>query len=246
MRLNLVYSLRSLFCLLAVAAVACALYKHRMDYASSRRVLQETLSTCGTCSDQEVRTIETVVRRHATLCGTPGLTHWAARCGNAETLEFVLRHGGNPNERGFHGESPLIHAVLRNDSIATRLLLLAGSSDANGLEIPGCPPTILNAACENASVEVVKELVQSGMDVNEVNQNGWSSLHYAAASGSEKVVAYLLEHGASRSTADSQGRTPGDIAVMRLSLAHDHGEVSIDQIARIIRMLERAQSNEME
>ena len=43
-------------------------------------------------------------------------------------------------------------------------------------------------------------------------------LHEAAARGEEAVVRLLLQHGAARGARDRQGRTPGDLAEVLISL----------------------------
>jgi len=53
--------------------------------------------------------------------------------------------------------------------------------------------TALMLASFLGNIDVVKKLVAAGA---EVNQPGWSAVHYAAASGSVETLDFLLEHAA--------------------------------------------------
>ena len=65
---------------------------------------------------------------------------------------------------------------------------------------------ILKAA-KAGNVQRMKRLVESGVDVNEKDDNNTTVLHYAARSGSLEMVKYLVEHGAMVTTEHKQGQS---------------------------------------
>jgi uncharacterized protein len=62
--------------------------------------------------------------------------------------------------------------------------------------------------CDEISVELLRELVASGIDPNLEDREGWSALHFAAQSGVAECVEVLLEVGANVDARDKFGNTP--------------------------------------
>ena len=63
--------------------------------------------------------------------------------------------------------------------------------------------TLLMAAGEN-EMELVQELINSGVDVNAEDRFGWTALHYATREGYLDLVRYLISQGAD---INKRGRT---------------------------------------
>lgn len=57
------------------------------------------------------------------------------------------------------------------------------------------------------------ELIENGVDVNVVDQEGWTLLHYAAAFNNKEAVVKLIESGANVHVVNKYGRTPLCFAV---------------------------------
>ena len=69
-------------------------------------------------------------------------------------------------------------------------------------------------ACAIGSEPLVIQMLDSGLDPNEVSQpSGWTPLHAAMLSGRMPIVELLLQHGASVRVTDGLARTPLHIAV---------------------------------
>jgi ankyrin repeat protein len=83
--------------------------------------------------------------------------------------------------------------------------------------------TSLHYAAIAADAIRVKELLESGLNVNAADDEGWTPLHFAAQkSETTTVVRLLLEEGAAVNARDAHGNTPLATAVFN---CRGHGDV---------------------
>jgi ankyrin repeat protein len=73
----------------------------------------------------------------------------------------------------------------------------------------------IHACCKHGNLERLRVLIAEGIDVNvkEIEQNGWTPLHYASAYGHVDIVRELLSHNAHGNRTnvnekDNYGNTP--------------------------------------
>jgi ankyrin repeat protein len=66
--------------------------------------------------------------------------------------------------------------------------------------------------------EMVEILLNNGCDVNQIDNHGWTPLHYAASNRLEEIIKVLIDYGADRTIKDIWGNTPIDLAIYRESL----------------------------
>ena len=184
----------------------------------------------------------------------------AARSGDADRVATALRHGADLEARDQAGRTALLTAVTEDHLAVARLLVAMGASpDALDQQhdtpwlvtgVTGSVPmaelllrfdpdlTIRNRyggvsiipASERGHVDYVRRVARTQIDINHVNDLGWTALLEAVilGDGSERyveIVRILLEHGADPAIADNSG-------VTALQHARDSG---FSEIASVIR-----------
>jgi ankyrin repeat protein len=118
----------------------------------------------------------------------------------------------------FTGQTPFLTASLAADLDVMRLLLAHGADP----KIPTFAGTtaLMAAAGVNwvfdqtydegpaARLEAVRLCHELGLDVNAVNSMGLTALHGAANRGSDDIIQFLVDKGATLDVKDKEGRTP--------------------------------------
>ena len=100
---------------------------------------------------------------------------------NLQSVRMLVSRGANINYRGQHGETPLIKAMLCEDSRICRFLLDAGA-DINLATIKGYSPLIF--ACLQNNFEFVRMLCGHHADISGRTQEGWTPLIIASTNSS--------------------------------------------------------------
>lgn len=128
------------------------------------------------------------------------LTHLAARNGNLDILKYLHEAGAlssEPEKR--YALTPLDLAISMKHWHCVEFLILHSS------------PNALNAALYTASSEgrlnLVKNLIEHGADIEHLNYDGVPSLIEAGYNNQIEVVRYLLEKGANVNSTTSYGST---------------------------------------
>lgn len=65
---------------------------------------------------------------------------------------------------------------------------------------------------KEVACKIAKMLLENGADGKAKQQGGWTPLHGAANSGSEKLVTLLMSHGANPAEPNDEGKTPFQLA----------------------------------
>lgn len=152
--------------------------------------------------------------------------HEAAFGGDGKVIKLLIEAGANIEARTKAKESPLMFSASNGCLEATRTLLDYGANiqarSSRGL-------SALHEAAADPSdnqVEVMKLLLEHGASIAwTVTRGGWTTtnddenhkgrlpIHYAALSGSQQGVKYLLDNGSDINAVDSRGRRPLHLAV---------------------------------
>lgn len=167
----------------------------------------------------------------------------AVAAGRTADVTRLIAAGADLNTRDAQGQTPLLLAVAGNHVAVAKALLAAGAdlnaqaanrdtpwllAGASGRAeivaamLPLKPDlTIRNRyggnalipACERAHVETVKLLLTSGIDLDHVNDLGWTCLLEIVILGDggprhQEVAKLVLDAGANPNLADKDGITP--------------------------------------
>lgn len=163
----------------------------------------------------------------------------AVKFDDADTVASLLKRGMDPNtSEPTRGETGLMLAARENAMKVFRLLLAHPDTNVDFMARNG--DTALMIAAYTANKPAVEALLAKGA---EVNRPGWTALHYAAAAGSNEIVALLLEHYAyidaespNRTTPIMMAARGGHILTVKLlldegadaTLKNDLGMTAID------------------
>lgn len=113
----------------------------------------------------------------------------AARAPDLDLMRVLLDVGADP--------------LLTTDHGASALMVAAGV----GMWAPGESPGTAEEAAEG-----VKQLIEMGLDVNRVDQNGDTALHGAALRGADAAIKRLVDAGARLDIKNKAGHTPWRVA----------------------------------
>ena len=115
---------------------------------------------------------------------------------------------------GNDGRTPLmlIAYLGLNDMIDILPVLLEKEVDVNHQDNAGNTALLL-VAQNRCYKETVKELYRAGADLNAVNKNGDTPLHFALQYGDKESAVFMIKKGADYNHANNRGVTPVQIAV---------------------------------
>jgi len=135
----------------------------------------------------------------------------AAKDGDYDTVNELLRESVDVNAQSGLGRAPLYWTCLKNHGDIVRQLLANPRIDVNLQNRDGAIP--LYWACCMDFVDIVERLLtHPRINVNLQNQHGETSLYWACYQGHVAVVELLLAHGANPYIKDTESRTALDIA----------------------------------
>ncbi|XP_073336961.1 ankyrin repeat and sterile alpha motif domain-containing protein 1B isoform X2 [Pagrus major] len=150
--------------------------------------------------------------------------HCAAQYGHSEVVSVLLQELTDPTMRNSQQETPLDLAALYGRLQVVRMLV---SAHPNLMTSHTRRHTPLHLAARNGHHSTVQTLLEAGMDVNCVTENG-SALHEAALFGKMDVVRLLLHSGIETNLRDIQGRTA-------LEILREHPAPKSQQITALIQ-----------
>jgi len=208
--------------LTAIASPGGGDVAQRLD--SSPGLVTRPVRTGATRQNSE-RYFLTAIHHHV-YAGDTAL-HIAAAAHRRATAELLVARGADVRARNRRGAEPLHYAsdgrpgATSWDPAAQRdviTFLCEAGADPNALDKSGVAP--LHRAVRTRSAEGVVALLLNGADPGLMNKSGSTPLHLAVQntgksnSGSDaakaeqaRIIATLLEHGASPDDADATGKT---------------------------------------
>ncbi|XP_056137537.1 protein phosphatase 1 regulatory subunit 12A isoform X3 [Lampris incognitus] len=161
--------------------------------------------------------------------------HAAASCGFIQIAKYLIEHGAHVGAVNSEGELPLdvasedamerlLKGEIKKQTIDVdkarkeeeRIMLqdamgvLAGSGALT--PHPNTKATALHVAAAKGYIEVLKVLLQCGLDVDSRDIDGWTALHAAAHWGQEEVCTLLADNMCDMGAVNNVGQTPLDVA----------------------------------
>ncbi|XP_072528428.1 protein phosphatase 1 regulatory subunit 12A isoform X2 [Salminus brasiliensis] len=161
--------------------------------------------------------------------------HAAASCGFIQITKYLIEHGAQVGAVNSEGELPL--DVATEDAMER---LLKGEIKKQGVDVdrarkeeervmmqdaaavlsgsgslaphPNTQATALHVAAAKGYIEVLKVLLQCGLDVDSRDSDGWTALHAAAHWGQEEACTLLAEHMCDMNAVNNVGQTALDVA----------------------------------
>ena len=112
------------------------------------------------------------------------LLHWAAGYGKSETVQALLECGANFNALSLQGSSSLLTAAFADHFNSVKLLREAGAKIG------------IWEAAALGELELLKEFLTQGADIEGAYEATMTPLMCASASGQSACVSYLLKSGA--------------------------------------------------
>ncbi len=139
--------------------------------------------------------------------------------GHEEVVRLLLDAGADPAARGKESWSALGAAVSEDHTGIVRMLLAAGAA----VDEPGGSLTPVGTAILYDKTEILRLLLERGVDPNCADDEGDTPLHAAARAGGADLVRTFLASGADVSLQDDEGRTA-------LALAASQGHVDVTRL----------------
>ena len=142
--------------------------------------------------------------------GATPLIYAAAYNTNPEIIKALLKAGADINAHTINGDDAFIIAAGDNPNPEIlRVLLNAG---ANLKTTNNQLSTALMASCQSSNIreDVVKFLIDSGIDINAQDKYGMTALIYASMSAESNIVKLLLSSGADVNIKDNEGKNALD------------------------------------
>ena len=145
--------------------------------------------------------------------------HIAAMVSHPKVLSELHRLGASLSEQNNDGDTPL-HLVAVKDQMQFLRMLLQPLS---------------HAASSSSHQEALRILTEAGVDLNKRNEQGYTALHLAVASGNKEAIQTLLAARARRDLKNNNRQTP-------LDLARLHPESRAPKMQEITRLLTQPSS----
>jgi ankyrin repeat protein len=213
----------------ALLALFAAIASHDHFEATQHLDATPDLATRGLrvgASRQDPDTYYYAAIHHYVYAGDTAL-HVAAAAHDCELVKDVLERGGDVRVRNRRGAQPLHYAAdgnfnrastSRNTQNKVIISLIQAGANPNASDKSGVAP--LHRAVRTRSADAVRTLLAYGADPKLMNKSGSTPLHLAVQntgksnSGSDvakneqrRIITMLLEHGASPTDVDANGKS---------------------------------------
>jgi uncharacterized protein len=164
--------------------------------------------------------------------GEPLLDELIAAVANdrVDDVRRLLARGMDPNSVDANGE-PLLCMAARNESVAIVRALLDAKANPNVANRYGDTPLML--ASLKGNLDCVRLLLAGKAAID---PPGWTPLIYAATGGHDRVVEYLIDHGA-----NIDAQAPNGTTALMMAIHEHHPDTARLLIDRGADVMQRNQ-----
>jgi ankyrin repeat protein len=138
--------------------------------------------------------------------GTP--LHYAAKHGEIEAVEFLIKAGADIEARDFYGLTPLQHSITEAISPETLELLIWAGADVNTRDVEGETPLMRASQLYRRGEEFLKILSNHSHNLEARNNRGMAVLSIAIDSHEHRNATMLIELGSETTLTDYFGISP--------------------------------------
>ena len=138
--------------------------------------------------------------------------HAACEAGSLAQVQKFINRGDDINVKNKECKTPL-HIACSQGHLRTAILLINSACDVNQKDNDGC--SVLHIICSLRSVstdslyiKLADILINKVNNINDVNIEGWTPLHFACYYDNPKCVAKLLKQGSDCKVKTIYGQTP--------------------------------------
>ena len=151
----------------------------------------------------------------AYINGADDCGNTALFCTNESTLKYLVKNGANVNKQNDYGYTALMGYAASLDVEAVKYLLEHGahvnicSEEGNALNLVAQELGVSDNAFHtrlDKITEIIKCLVDAGIDLNHQDQNGNTALHLACMNNKAELVKYLIDKGADLNKQNDNGQ----------------------------------------
>ena len=129
------------------------------------------------------------------------------KAGRLDNIKRLLELGADIQQLEFNDGWSALHFAATYSSPEIIEYLLSLGMTVNMTDKSGRTP--LMCACLKAGrLDKVKRLLELGADIQQLDYDGWSALHFAARDSSPEIIEYLLSLGMTVNMTSKTGRTP--------------------------------------
>ena len=139
--------------------------------------------------------------------------HYAALNGSIDAINLLLKAGAMVDVQDFNEMYPLTLAISGNHLEAVKVLVKAGAKVNN--KTPGGSTALHSAIDKDINPQIPIYLIGAGANVNAVDEEKDTPLHYAVHIGNSEIVKALIKAGADPDPENSRQTTPLMIAVVK-------------------------------
>lgn len=134
-----------------------------------------------------------------------------------EVARLLVEAGADVNAKDALEDTPFLYAGAEGRDAILRMIVASGRADLKDTNRHG--GVALIPAAHHGHTETVRILLDTPIDVDHVNNLGWTALHEAVILGDgsrcyQEIVGLLVDAGA-KGIADRDGKTPLDHARLR-------------------------------